>query len=242
MKALILSAGLGTRLRPLTNKMPKALAQIGSKPLLEIHLDLLIKYKVSDILINTHYLADQINKFLDKYKLKNGKTNIKTTYEKILLGSAGTLKQNQDFFTDDENFIITYGDNLTNINYQKLIDYHKQKGGICTVTAYYENHPETKGVITSDEKNKILSFIEKPKPNKITSNYANAGIYICNKKIFEYLNKVNKIPLDFGFDLFPALLKSDEKMYLYKMTEFLLDIGTPETYNIAQKKVKNLIF
>lgn len=240
MKALILSAGLGTRLKPLTDKLPKVLVPIGGQPLLKIHLDLLRKNNINDILINTHYLAGQINEFIEKYREKNKGANIIIAHEEKLLGSAGTLKKNQNFFANEKSFLVIYGDNLTDINYQKLIKYHEEKNGIITIASYYEKQPETKGIITFNDKNKILSFIEKPPPDKIISHWANAGIYVFNQKIFDYINGFEKTLLDFGFDIFPELLSKNENMYLYKMTEFLLDIGTPETYNLAQEKIKTL--
>ncbi len=242
MKALILCAGLGTRLRPITDSIPKVLVPINGYPLLKYHLDSLKKYGVKDVLINTHYLPEQIKNFIKEYDKANGFLNIETTYEEILLGSAGTLKANQEFFKDEEDFIIIYGDNLTNINYNNLLDFHRQKKGICTIASYYEPHPEKKGIITYDQDMKILSFIEKPAPDQIASHDANAGIFVCNRKIFAYLNEFDKELLDFSFDIFPRLLNSDKKMYLYKMSEFLLDIGTIETYELAQEKIKQIIF
>jgi mannose-1-phosphate guanylyltransferase len=239
MKALILAAGLATRLRPLTDDLPKILLTFAEQPLLKYHLDSLTKYGIDQVLINTHYLSDKVEKYLKQYRKTNDRLVIKTTYEESLLGSAGTLKLNGSFFSSDD-FLVIYGDNLTNINYQNLITYHLEKEGICTIASYFEKYPETKGIISFDESKKINQFVEKPARSQITSNFANAGIYVFQPKILSYLEKLKMTPLDFGFDLFPFLLKTEEKMYLYPMSEFLLDIGTPESYHLAQAEIKKI--
>lgn len=235
MKALILAAGLGTRLRPLTEITPKPLLPIAGKPLLLYHLESLAKFGITDVLINTHYLHEQIEDFVSKNKIEG--LHVTTVYEKELLGSAGTLKENKKFFDDEDSFLIVYGDNLTNIDYGKLIDEHKNKKSLVTIACYAEEHPETKGIINFNEEEKILSFIEKPKPEQITSKYANAGIYAVHKKIFPFLENLDKKPFDFGFELFPFLLEKKEEIYIYKMGEIVFDIGTIENYNKAQEIV-----
>lgn len=234
MKALILAAGLGTRLRPLTETIPKPLLPIAGKPLLAYHLDSLSRCGITDVLINTHYLHEKIEDFVLEAKKDFPDLNIQTSFEAELLGSAGTLKENREFFKNEEDFLIVYGDNLTNINYQNLLEIHEKEKGLVTIASYFEEHPESKGIISFDEKNRILKFIEKPKGNQVISNYANAGIYVLNKKVFEYLKQLDKEPLDFGHDFFPFLLGKDEDMYVYKMNEILLDIGNIENYNKSQ--------
>lgn len=241
MKAIILAAGLGTRLRPITNTIPKPLVPIGGKPLLEYHLGLLAKYGVDNILITSHYLPEKMEKFVREYQAQHPEIIITLVYEKELLGSAGTLKANENFFEDEENFLVIYGDNLTNINYKKIIDFHLKKKGLITIASYYEPYPESKGIIVFDEDKLISKFIEKPKPEQVISHQANAGIYVCNHEIFKYLKRIESPVIDFGKDLFPLLL-SKEKMYTYEMKEFLLDIGTLETYKKAQKIIHKLTF
>lgn len=236
MKALILCAGLGTRLRPLTDTIPKALVPVAGKPLLAYHLDSLQKYGVSEALINTHYLADKISDFAREYEKQNPKIKITVSFEPKLLGSAGTLLHNGDFFKNEDSFFIIYGDNLTNINYEAILRCHKKNNGIVTIASYYENNPSSKGIIVFNENHKISKFIEKPAIKDIISNYANAGIYVAKRDIFRYLEALQKTPLDFGRDVFPALLDLHKAMYVYKMTEFLLDIGTPETYERAHEE------
>jgi len=242
MKALILAAGLGTRLRPLTDTIPKALVPINGKPLLAYHFDSLQKHGVDRVLINTHYLGEQVKKFSEEYAVKNPQIKISVSFESELLGSAGTLRKHRDFFEGEKDFLIVYGDNLTNIDYGKFMDFHKKKNALATMASYFEKDPSSKGIIVSDDDHKISLFIEKPAKKDIVSNYANAGIYACRSEIFSHLEELNKPVLDFGNDVFPSLLAKNEALYSYPMTEFLLDIGTPETYNEAHEKVQKLKF
>lgn len=242
MKALILAGGLGTRLRPLTDTIPKPLVPIAGKPLLQYHLESLEKAGVIDILINTHYLSKQIEQFINSYKADHSNLKLELSFEETLLGSAGTLKANKAFFANEDDFLVVYGDNLTTIGYKKLMEFHRVHMGIATIACYLEPHPESKGMVIFDDDKRITRFKEKPKIEDIVSHYANGGIYIFRKEIFDYLNKISVSPLDFGHDVFPMLLDAGEKMYAYEMPEFLLDIGTPESYRAAQEKVRILAF
>lgn len=241
MKALLLAAGLGTRLRPITDKVPKCLVLIADKPLLAYHFDALKKIGVMDVLINTHYLADQVDDFIKNYRSLNPNFNITTAYEPELLGSAGTLRNNREFFKDEKDFLVLYGDNLTNIDYKKMIDFHLSRAAICTIACYYEEHIEQKGMIIMKDDDEIAAFKEKPKPEEVVSHYANAGLYAVNQRIFDILSNIKKEGLlDFGQDVFPELLRRQEKIYAYLMTEHLLDIGNLENYNLAQSLIHGM--
>lgn len=240
MKALILAAGLGTRLRPLTLKTPKPLVLIAEKPLMQYHLDRLFKFGVREVLINIHHLPEQVQDFIVYYSTLNPEMKVTMIFEPELLGSAGTLKANEDFFAGEDEFLIVYGDNFTNIDYEKFITRHTENNYLVTIASYFEKHPESKGIILHDEKNIITQFIEKPKPEQISTNWANAGMYVVDKKVFEFLGELNIEPLDFGKDLFPYLLEKKQKMGIYFMDEYLLDIGTLDKYEQAQKDVPSI--
>ena len=240
MKALILAAGLGTRLRPLTEATPKPLLPIAGKPLLGYHLDRLVSYGIKDILINSHYLADQIQEFAKRYCEEHPDVRITVTYEETLLGSAGTLLANKAFFQNEKSFLVVYGDNLTTINYEDFLREHEISLNEVTIACYDEEYPETKGIIETDENGRIVSFIEKPKPGTTTSRKANAGMYVLNGSAIPVLEQLAKIPLDFGHDVFPYFLHSGLAFGIYEMNELLLDIGTPESYTKAQEIAKNL--
>lgn len=239
-KALILAAGLGTRLRPLTNTTPKPLLPIKNKPLLQYHLEQLQKHGVSEVLINTHYLAEKIEDFLSIYRKNPDALKVKTVFEPELLGSAGTLMQNKDFFAGEVDIIVTYGDNLTDINYTTLIDEHNKHNGLGTIAVYNEEYPEQKGIIETNSSGKILKFLEKPMPGSTTSHLANAGVYVLSSDIFDIIDKEIEKPLDFGFHIFPKILNTDRSLYTYQMTETVLDIGNLENYTKAQSLVDHL--
>lgn len=236
MKALILAAGLGSRLRPLTDKTPKPLLMIGDKPLLTYHLESLARAGCTEVLINSHYLAEQISDFVASY---SGSIKITVSYEAELLGSAGTLSANRNFFANQEDFLVVYGDNLTNIDYNKLWCYHKTQATIATIACYLELNPAEKGVVTYDLNNRLSSFIEKPGPGTPAS-YVNGGIYVFGQRIFDYLPKDYSEPYDISRHLFSKQLISEERVCIYKMTEFLLDIGNQENYLKANQLCRNI--
>jgi len=242
MKALVLAAGLGTRLRPITDTVPKCLLPIAGKPLLQYHLDSLSHYGVEEVLINAHYLSGQVEDFLKVYRQHHPNIKIRTVFEPELLGSAGTLRANENFFKDEEDFFIVYGDNLTNINYGKLLDFHKQRQGIATIACYLEQNPKAKGVVSFDQNRQISGFKEKPQDHPGHPDYASGGVYILNKKVFGHIQHFQEKPLDFGSHLFPHFLALGLPMHVYLMNEFLLDIGTLENYNKAQEIIKQIKF
>jgi mannose-1-phosphate guanylyltransferase len=230
MKALLLSAGLGTRLKPLTDKTPKCLLPINNKPLLAHWLELLENENITDVLINTHYLPKKIEDFINK---RANKINITLFYEPVLLGSAGTLFANREYFKNEEDFLLLYSDNLTNVSFKEIIRFHEKQDSIFTTFIYETNKPKEKGIFEFNaETGKVISFEEKPKNPK--SNFANAGIGVLNKKIFEYHH--NAIPLDFGKNIMPLLT---ENMYVMKTDKFIIDIGSAEDYNFALEIWKN---
>ncbi len=239
MKALILAAGLGTRLQPLTNKVPKPLIKIGNKPLLGHNLTYLKKYGFDKFLINSHYLSNKIKKFANKYEKKHSDIKIKVTYEPKLLGSGGALLKNKNYFVKEKTFLVYYGDNLTNVDIKKVLNFHKQKKGVATIVGYYEKHPENKGIIEFDRNKKIKLLKEKPKPEEITSNYANAGIYVFSNQIFSFLKNYKKYPIDFAKDILPILIQKTN-VYVYIMNDYFIDIGTIDSYNQANKKINKL--
>jgi mannose-1-phosphate guanylyltransferase len=234
LKAILLAAGKGTRLKPFTNTVPKCLMPIHGKTLLEIWLDLFEKYEISDVLINTHHHSAKVEDFIENIK-KARSIRIVTSYERELLGSGGTVFANKAFVADTDDFIIAYADNLTDINLKDMIDSHrffKLKGGIITIGLFRAPDPKSCGIAVIDEDNRILNFIEKPKDPK--TNLANCGIYISTQKIFNYLaicmeKKKNDI-LDFGFHVLPEL---SGKMFGYEIKSYLRDIGTSKSYHEA---------
>jgi len=226
VKAFLLAAARGTRLSPLTNRLPKCLVPIKGKPLLHYWLRLCERYGIREVLINLHHLPHLVEEFLNNssYRLE-----IKTFYEEELLGSAGTIAANRDFVAGGEAFFIFYADNLTNVNLQKMRQFHKGHGGILTMGLFKADKPKECGIAELDGKGLVVDFAEKPDHPK--SDLANAGVYVANPQIFDYIP--NKKVVDLGFDVLPELVG---KMYGYLIKEYLLDIGTWENYKKAQKE------
>ena len=231
MKAFLLAAGLGTRLRPITNNIPKCLVPISGKPLLQYWIELFQKHDINEVCINLHYLPNQVINFIE-----NDKSSIKWTlsYEPELLGSGGTIFNNKNFIVDNEPFFICYADNLTNINLTKMLDFHTQKQSKFTMALFESNCPQDCGIVSLNQDDYIVSFEEKPLNPQ--SNLANAGIYLANSEIFQYNNNDKKF-CDFGFEILPKL-----EMYGWKDSFYLLDIGTLAKYEQAQREVNNGIF
>ncbi|MFC1857165.1 nucleotidyltransferase family protein [Thermodesulfobacteriota bacterium] len=242
MKAFLLAAGKGTRLKPYTNSMPKCLIPIHGKPMLEIWLALMERCGISEILINTHHLPTQIEQFV---RSRKNRFNIKltVTYEPYLLGSGGTVAANKEFVAGSEDFIIAYADNLTNLDLGQMIKFHhyhcKSRRGVLTMGLFDAPDPRSCGIAVLDKNKKVLKFIEKPQIPE--SNLANGGIYIASQEIFQYFpekiwNKMKgerEQTLDFGFDILPALVG---RIYGYHIREYLRDIGTVESYHQAIKE------
>ena len=222
MKAVLLVAGLGTRLRPLTESIPKCLLPIEGKPLLGIWFDKLVAAGVREVLVNTHWLADQVRDYIDKHCPPELKVTI--SHEQKLLGSAGTLAANRDFF-DDQPFFIIYGDNLSDVDLADLYASHLEHRPVMTLGTFEAEFPERCGIAEIDEEQVIRGFVEKPQVP--ASNRAAAGIYVADKGIFDFFPAVQDSPeLDLGFDVIPRLVGNMRNYPIDK----LIDIGTHENY------------
>jgi len=235
MKAFLLAAGLGTRLRPLTDKIPKCLVPINGKSLLLIWLELCQHHGITEVLINTHHLAEQVNEFIENHKSKFQFLTIRQTHEPVLLGSAGTLIANRKFVENESLFLILYVDNLTNANLTELIKFHHRHGDLFTMGLFRTDNPTSCGIAELDGNGKVISFVEKPQKPK--SNLAAAGVYVASPKIFRFFKKGQREDfgrrLDLGFHILPKLVGH---MYGYLINEFLLDIGDMESYQKAQRE------
>jgi mannose-1-phosphate guanylyltransferase len=225
VKAVLLIAGLGTRLRPLTNSIPKCLLPINGEPLLGIWFDKLVEAGVSEVLINTHWLADQVTDYVEKHCPPELKVTV--SYEQQLLGSAGTLAANRDFF-GSEPFFIIYGDNLSDVNLADLYASHFKHRPVLTLSTFEAEFPERCGIAEIDHQQIIQGFVEKPETP--LSNRAAAGIYVAEPEIFDYFPQQKTLSvLDLGFDVIPRLIG---KMRNYSIDK-LIDIGTFENYQKA---------
>jgi len=242
MKAFLLAAGLGTRLRPLTDDLPKCLLPINGKPLLQIWLELLRKHGIDEVLVNTHWLHEKVDQYISAdyadytdYKEtrseKKRKPKVRLFYEPELLGSAGTLLANKDWVADGQSFFILYGDNLTNVDLSQMLAFHRQHGMPFTLGVFKAERPRECGIAEIGEDGVVTGFVEKPE--NPMSDLASAGIFVAHQKVFDFFPEGGSSirPLDFGFHVIPELVG---KMKAYYIEDFLMDIGTLESYEKAQ--------
>ena len=234
MKAIILCGGLGSRLGLID--VPKPMYPIANKPILEHNILLLKKHGIEDICIPLHHGGDLIR----NYFLDGSKWGVKIQYffEEKLLGTSGAVK-NVEQFIGREPFFVVYGDNYTNINLAKMLDFHILEKSKVTIAVF---HPEKNlnckiagGVITTDDKHNILSFIE-GKGIKPQNSFVNAGVYILEPDIVSQIP--NDEPSDFGRDIFPKMLSQGCKIKTYVTDGFVLAIDTKEALKIAEEVIK----
>jgi mannose-1-phosphate guanylyltransferase len=221
---MLLAAGLGTRLKPLTDSIPKCLLPICGHPLLGIWLAELEDAGVDEVLINTHHHADQVREFVGAYQ---GKMGIQLSYEPVLLGSAGTLVANRDMFREERDFLVCYADNLIDAGLGKLMDRRRHSNQMATIGLFRADRPREAGIVGLDADGVMVSFVEKPE--KPVSNLANAGLYVFSPEVIELATFAP--PADIGFDLLPLLVGRARGVVL---DGSLLDIGTPDRYEQAQ--------
>jgi len=223
MKAFLLAAGAGTRLKPLTDSIPKCLVPIRGKPLLQIWLELLRKHGVTEVLINVHAHAETVRRFVSDRSLG---LQITVFEEAQLLGSAGTVAANRDWIAGDPDYWVLYADVLTNVNLFEMLRFHLCHPSAATLAVYRVPDPQRCGILTLDETGRVLAFIEKPK--NPSSDLAFAGILVGTQALFDAIPSSR--PADIGTDVLPRLAGH---MFAYPMPDFLLDIGTIENYTRA---------
>jgi mannose-1-phosphate guanylyltransferase len=226
MKAFLLTAGLGTRLHPITHTLPKCLVPIAGKPLINWWFESMQKAGITEVLINLHHLPDMVMAHVNALD-----TNIKVefSYEPVLLGSAGTLVANISFVANEKSFFIFYGDNLTNASLSNLYDFHASQRHNFTMALFETNNPTGCGIVSLNSDATITSFEEKPA--NPTSNVANAGLYVASPVVIDLIDSA-KTPADIGFDLLPLLVG---KMSGYKINDYLIDIGTHKNLEKARQ-------
>ncbi|MCH3963180.1 MAG: NDP-sugar synthase [Clostridium sp.] len=224
MKALLLAGGRGTRLRPLTDSIPKPMVPIMGKPLLEKTILDLKKSGVDEVIISTCYKSDYI-----KNRIANGeKLGIKVDYisEDLPLGTGGAIKNSERFL--DDTFIVLNSDIVSNMPYEKFIKYHREKNAQISIAMTEVEDPSQYGVIEFDNNSCIKAFKEKPKKGETDSKWINAGIYIFEPEVLNEIPKNEIVSIE--KDTYPLLLNKGYKMAAYKYSDYWLDIGTLKKY------------
>jgi mannose-1-phosphate guanylyltransferase len=227
MKALLLAAGLGTRLRPLTDSIPKCLVAIHGKPLLEYWITMLCDGGIFPLLVNLHHHADKVARYIDNNK--RYKDLVSTTYEEKLLGTGGTLLKNRGFF-GDEALMLIHTDNLSVFDVRAFINSHLNRPPGCEITmmTFKTSTPHTCGIVETDEEGCVQAFHEKVADPP--GDVANGAVYIIEPPIFKYLETLNKEFIDFSTEVIPNFIGRINTFYndIYHR-----DIGTLESYEAA---------
>jgi mannose-1-phosphate guanylyltransferase len=226
MKAFLLAAGVGSRLRPITDTMPKCMVPIDGRPLLEIWLEAFAAAGVDEVLVNLHYLPDVVRQYV---AVRPGLPAVRLVHEPELLGSAGTLVANRDWVAGEELFLACNADNLTDFDLRELIDAHHGADEIATLTAFHSENPSAGGVLEVDGGGRVVSFTEKPA--EPASDLVNAGIYAFSPAVLDLIRPVP--PADIGYDLLPLLVG---RARVVPVEGYFRDIGTPEAYHQAGKE------
>ena len=231
MKALFLAGGMGTRLKPLTDDIPKSMVPIMNKPLLERSMENLIRYGIRDIVLSLGYKSDYIqNYFGDGHKLG---LNIEYVFESSPLGTGGAIRNSRQLYND--TFVVMNADILCDINIAELIGYHSSKSADVTIAVTKVSNPSDYGMIETDENGYASAFTEKPEPEKVTTNYINAGIYVFEPHILDEIPSGEVVSIE--RDTFPSLLAKSMKIAVYKGGSYWIDIGTPEKYLKAHEDI-----
>jgi mannose-1-phosphate guanylyltransferase len=229
MRALLLAAGLGTRLRPLTNRIPKCLVPIQGKPLLAYWLDLLLLAGVEKVLVNTHYLSDVVREFV---AVSPWRDRIILIHEDELLGTGGTVLRNRAFF-ENRAFIVAHADNLTRFDVRAFIRRHETRpaGTLITMMTFRTDAPESCGIVEEDERGIVIAFHEKVANPPGT--LANAAVYIFEPPVFRLLESLHKEVIDLSTEVIPNFVG---RMCTYHNSDFLRDIGTLESLRKAERE------
>src|SRR4029077_18125462 len=208
MKAMVLAAGLGTRLRPLTYEITKPMVPVLDRPVVEDILDLLQRHGFSEVIANLHYFPESIRAYFGE--------RLAYRYEPELLGTAGGVRACAEFF-GDQPFLVISGDALTDIDLTALVARHRDSEGIATLAVKQVADTREYGVVLHDREGRVTGFQEKPDPEEALSDLGNCGVYIFDPAIFDYFPE--RPFVDWAQDVFPALLDGDVPFYIHEISE-----------------------
>jgi len=236
MRAMVLAAGLGTRLRPVTWSVPKPMVPVLNRPVMEHILRLLASHGITEVIANLHWFPDTIeNYFGDGSSLG---INLTYSHEDTLHGTAGGVYKAREYF--DGSFLVISGDALTDVDLTRMREYHETHDGIATLATKQVTDTSDFGVVITDDDGRIQGFQEKPDPAEALSNLANCGIYMFRPEIFDYFpepgasklaRKGGDYPDDFAdwaYDVFPALMEAGIPFYSCELDSYWNDVGTIE--------------
>jgi mannose-1-phosphate guanylyltransferase len=215
MRAMVLAAGLGTRLRPITYEIAKPMVPVLDRPVMAHIVDLLERHGVEQIVANLHYFPDQIRDYFGDA--------VAYRYEEELLGTAGGVRNCADLLGDG-TFLVISGDALTDIDLRALVAAHRERGAVATLAAKRVADTREYGVVVSDDEGRVRGFQEKPEPEDALSDLGNCGIYCFDAAIFDYFPAEPFV--DWASDVFPTLLANDVPFFVHQIEEYWNDIGS----------------
>jgi mannose-1-phosphate guanylyltransferase len=227
---MVMAAGLGTRLRPITWEIPKPVVPVANRPIVAHLTKLLADHGVDEVIANLHWFPEVV-----KSSLGDGSkfgVDLSYAYEEELLGTAGGVRNVADFLTggDDDVFVVLAGDALTDIDLGALVAAHRENGGVATLAVKQVADVSQYGVIVTGSDGRVEGFQEKPDPAEALSNLCNCMIYAFSPEVFDYFPEAD--PVDFANDVFPALLDNDVPFHVHEIETYWNDIGTlPEYIN-----------
>lgn len=223
MKALLLAAGFGTRLRPLTDTIPKCLVPIKGTPLLGIWLQRLSQAGHGPFLVNTHYLPEQVRNFVAGSPFSDQVTLV---HEAELIGTAGTLMRNLDFFENQDGFLI-HADNYCEADLEAFAQAHLRRPAECVMTmmTFRTDTPSSCGIVELDERGVVVGFHEKSAHPP--GNLANGAVYIISAELIKELRRDFMGVFEFSTQVLPHLVG---RIYTYETSEVFADVGTPQSY------------
>jgi NDP-sugar pyrophosphorylase family protein len=226
VRALLLAGGLGTRLRPLTDAVPKCLVPIAGRPLLDYWINALTDAGVREARVNTHHLPELVRAYIAEVN-RSGRLRLAETYESELLGSAGTVAANRDLADGARDVLIVYADNFSDVDLGALLTFHRDHGDPLTMMLFRAPRPERCGIAALDAGGRVLSFVEKPEHP--ASDLANAGVYALTAAAYREVADLRAF--DLGFDVLPHFVG---RMRGWPWPGYHLDIGTPEALERAR--------
>lgn len=233
---MILAAGKGTRLLPLTKNLPKCLMPLAGLPLIDWQLHWLKDHDVTECIINLHYLPDQVQNHVQDGR-QHG-LRVEYSLEPELLGTAGAVKKVADFFYKDP-FLVIYGDNFSQWNLEKLKQLYNTVSCAGVMAVHWREDVTSSGMVETNEEDMIMRYTEKPPVEAVTTNWVNAGFYLLNPKVLDYIPQDTFC--DFSYHVIPAMLRAGEVLYAAKMDQPIIGIDTLQAYKKADEYAKLLI-
>jgi NDP-sugar pyrophosphorylase family protein len=231
MNAMILAAGLGTRLGALGAATPKILIEVGGRPLLQRHLEYLSENGVDRVVINLHHRADSVEAFLNSYR---SPVDVMCVREERLLGTSGGVRNVLDLLGPSP-FLVIYGDILVQEPVHDMVNAHRSSNAVATLAVHEADSAEGKGAVEVDGQDWITRFAEKENAKPVGPALINSGIYVLDAVVMDSLTP--GVFSDFGQDVFPALIKERAAMLAFRLARPVIDIGTPEGLSLANATV-----